>query len=177
MSKNLCFSRVPEIIIAQTVSMLQHSILFYFEATAQAPISSFWTAASGLISKSKISIGRPRVVQALGICNGFVSKLASSKYEEAERKRDVYSHQQYQQYALAQAHNSTTNKSADQNTHTSSNTRYTSTQSADTQPWYPNNAVYPPNPPKTLQSKCDVQDQSLALRHRECRLEISDSSG
>lgn len=39
----------------------------YVLAKAQVPMSSFFAAAVGEMSKSKISIGRPIVVQALGI--------------------------------------------------------------------------------------------------------------
>ena len=41
---------------------------FHLLATAHAPISSFFAGPVGLISKSKMSIGSPRVIQAFGIC-------------------------------------------------------------------------------------------------------------
>jgi hypothetical protein len=43
-------------------------------------MSIFLARASGLISISKISIGKPMVVQAFGICNRISNKVHSSKY-------------------------------------------------------------------------------------------------
>ena len=43
------------------------SKLVYLLVKAQVPISNFFAGPNGEISKSKMSIGRPRVIQALGI--------------------------------------------------------------------------------------------------------------
>jgi len=63
---------------------------FYISATnrptdspylAQDPISNFFAGPEGEISKSKMSIGRPMVVQALGICVLSVTKHGQEKRE------------------------------------------------------------------------------------------------
>jgi len=45
----------------------------YLLVNAQVPISSFWTGAPGEMSKSKMSMGRPSVMHALGIYRLCVS--------------------------------------------------------------------------------------------------------
>jgi len=70
---------------------------------AQDPMSNFFAGPEGEMSKSKMSMGKPIVVQAFGIC--YVSAKVMCKTEP------IYIHQQYQQRDLAQAHTTAADRS------------------------------------------------------------------
>ena len=60
--------------------------LSYLLATAQAPMSIFFTGPRGEMSKSKMSIGRPSVMQAFGIYVHLESECAHTHSTNQERK-------------------------------------------------------------------------------------------